>query len=53
VNLELRGNSANACPSFACNDGPLVFISCLLVAVDNALNGCAQPPATPPHPISR
>lgn len=49
VNIDLGGDSDDACPAFTCNSGPLVYIDCLIIAVHNALNGC-QPSTTLPTP---
>ena len=44
VDLALAGAAAGACPAFECNPPGLgVFVNCVVVAVGNALNGCATP----------
>ena len=40
VNVALGGAAAPACPALACDSGPADSITCVIVAVNNALNGC-------------
>lgn len=55
VSIELGGDALNACPALACSTaGSLVYINCLVVAVNNALDGCGHstPTITPfPTPV--
>lgn len=46
VNIELNGDSGSACPALNCNTHFGVHIDCLILAVNNALNGCPRPTAT-------
>ena len=55
LNIELGGDALDACPAINCNrGGPLVYIDCLVIAVNNALNGCGVttplPSTTTPIP---
>ncbi len=51
VNIDLGIDPSSVCPALNCNTNDLgVYIDCLIIAVNNALNGCslvANPTATP------
>ena len=48
VNIALGNADLSACPAMQCSEGNLgVFVNCLLIAVNNALHGCAAPSPTP------
>jgi hypothetical protein len=47
VNIGLNGDPGGACPALHCNSLPGTFISCIIIAVNNALAGCPRPTPTP------
>ncbi|MGH3430967.1 MAG: hypothetical protein ACRDQZ_25915 [Mycobacteriales bacterium] len=46
VLVDLGVSPFDACPAINCDTGPPIAISCLVLAVNNALNGCNQPTPT-------
>lgn len=43
VQVDLGSAPVDACPAIDCNEGlPPIIVACMVIAVDNALEGCAS-----------